>query len=151
MAKTTTAPITQSIKNAYLTFVNADGNVGTTLTNSPSNTKKLLTAGAEGSILKVLKVTSDDSSARVLNFYLSLDGGTTKTHIGSVNIPINSGANGTTADIDILASTVFLGMAIDQSGKPVLPLAPSAEIYVGPQASVTSARFINVLAVAEDF
>lgn len=151
MAKTTTLPITQTIQNAFQAIVNGDGAVGTTLTTAPSNAKLLLTAGAEGSVIKSLIVSSDDSSARVLAFYISPDGGTTKYCIGTVNIPVNSGATGAIVNVDILGSAVLIGMALDQSGKPVLPLAATYRLYVGTQVAVTAAKTIVVTAVAEDY
>lgn len=151
MAKTTTCPITQTIQNAFATLVNADGAVGTTLTTSPSNSKLLFTAGAEGSVVKSLTVSSDDSAARVLVFYISPDSGTTKYCIGTINIPLNSGATGAIANIDVLGSAVLLGLVLDQSGKPVLPLAATYRIYIGTQVAVTAAKTIVVTAVAEDY
>lgn len=151
MAKTTTAPVTQTLQTPITTFQNADGAVGTTLTNSPSNSKLHFTASSEGSVLKSMIVTSDDTSARVLVIYISTDGGTTKTPLCAVNIPTLSGQSGTIAAIDILGSTLLPGMVIDQSGKPVLPLTANARIYLGVQVAITSAKFLNIVSQAEDF
>lgn len=151
MAVTNTLPVTQSFSDIVQTIVNADGAVGTTLTNAPTNTKVLFTAGANGSIVKSLMVCSDDSAARVLVFYISIDAGTTKTPIGTVNIPINSGATGAIANIDIFNSTVLLGFPLDQGGRSVLPMQASAILYVGTQVAVTAAKFINVTGAAENF
>ena len=151
MAKTTTCPITQSIQNAFQSIVNADGAVGTTLTTAPSNAKLLFTAGAEGSVIKSLTANSDDTSSRVLVIYISPDAGTTKYPIGSVSITTLAGQTGALSQIDILASSVFLGLPLDQSGRPVLPLAATYRVYVGVQVAVTAAKFLNVHAMGEDY
>lgn len=151
MAKTTTCPITQSIKNDFVQFANADGACGTGFTTSPSNTKLLSTAGADDSVIKSLIVSSDDTSARLAVFYISPDGGTTKYWIGSVSIPATAGQTGTLANVDILGSAYLLGMCLDQSGKPVLPLQATYRLYVGLQVAVTSGKFVNFATVREDY
>lgn len=151
MTVSNTLPVTQAIKNNFKTFVNADGAVGTTLTTSPSNTKLLLTAGANGSTLKGLIVSSDDSSAKVLVLYLSDDGGTTKYCIGTINVPINSGATGAIVNVDCLSNPYLIGLCIDQGGKNVIPLAPNVQLFIGVQAAVTAAKFVIISAFAEDF
>lgn len=153
MAKTTTCPITQSIQSPNpAQILNGTGNNGTSIaTTNPSNTLLVFTAGAEGSKITSLIVSSDDTSARVLSFWISNDGGTTKYHLFSVSIPATSGQTGTLAVVDILGSAYVLGMPLDQSGKPVMPLAASARLYVGSQTTVTSGKAINVQPFGEDF
>lgn len=151
MAKTTTCPITQSIQNAAIQIANATGASGTGFTTSPSNTTLLLTAGSEGSVLKSLIVSSDDTSARLVTFYVSTDSGTTKYWVCSVSIPATAGQTGAIANVDILGSSLVLGLPLDQSGKPVYPMAAAARMYVGVQVAVTAGKFVNVMAVAEDY
>jgi hypothetical protein len=150
MAKTTTLPVAQTIQNGKVSLVNATGAVGTTLTTTPSNAVLLFTAGAEGAVVKSITVTSDDTAARVLVFYISSDG-TTYYPLFTVNVPLNSGATGAIVNIDILGSAVVVGLPIDQSGKPVLMLKASERVYVGTQVAVTAAKFINIVLQAEDF
>lgn len=151
MAKTYRVPVTQTLQSIVQSFVNADGAVGTTLTTAPSNTKLLFTAGTEGAVVKSLMVASDDSSARVFVLYISPDSGTTFYCIGTVNIPVNSGATGAIANIDLFGSSVLLGLQFDQSGKAVLPLEASHRLYGGVQVAVTAAKTIVVTGVAEDY
>lgn len=151
MSMTNTLPITQLIQNIFAALVNATGAVGTTLGTAPANTVLLMTAGLNGSVLKSLMVASDDSAARVLCIFISPDGGTTKYCIGTVNIPLNSGATGAIANIDVLASAVLLGFPVDQGGRSVLPLAAGYKVYVGVQVAVTAAKTIVVTGISEDF
>lgn len=148
---TNTLPVTQAIQNDFASLVNATGAVGVTLTTNPSNSVLLSTAGANGAIVKALMVCSDDSAAKVLVIYLSTDAGTTKNPIGTVNIPLSSGATGAIANIDILNSAVLLGFSVDQAGRSVIELAPAARIYVGVQGAVTAAKFVNICCISEQF
>lgn len=152
MAKTTTNPFTQSIRNLAATLVNANSFIAANGGTNPTNTIELLTAGAEGSIVKSLIVASDDSSARSISFYLSTDAGTTKYLLFTVPVAANSGVNGTTLNADVLNNAVVQGLQIDQSGRPVLALSANAKIYMGViTAAVTAGRTLHVNASLEDF
>jgi hypothetical protein len=152
MPKTNTNPFTQTIRNPAATLVNADSFIAANGGTSPTNIKELLTAGSEGSIVKSLIISSDDSSARTVSFYMSTDGGTTDYLLFSVPVAASSGVNGTTINIDVLNNAFVQGLQIDQSGRPVIPLAANAKIYVGViTAAVTSGRTLYVVASLEDF
>lgn len=151
MAKTTTCPIAQTIQNPAVQIANGDGAVGTGFTTNPSNTKLFFTAGAEGSVLKSLMVSSDDTATKLLVLYLSTDGGTTKYWLGCILVAITAGQTGAIANLDFLGSSLFTGLPLDQSGKPVLELTANAKLYVGVQVAVTSGKFINVVGQAEDY
>lgn len=151
MAKTTTNPFTQTIKTPAQVLLNADGAIGTSdYGTAPSNTKLLLTAGSEGSIVKSLIVNSNDTTTRTLQFFLSLDSGVTKYLLFTVATPANAGFT-TVASVDILAASTTVGLPIDQSGRPVLPLEAEAQIYFGSTVAVNSARTIYAKAILEDF
>jgi len=153
MAKTTTLPITQTIQNNGVSLLNADSFIAANGGTAPTNTKLLMTAGAEGSVVKSFMIASDDSSARQVSLYLSYDAGTTKYLITTINVPTGTGlTSGTTVNIDVLGSVYMVGLPIDQSGKSVLMLAANARLYVGViTAAVTAGRTIHVLAQSEDF
>ena len=152
MAKTTTNPFTQTIRNPSATLVNADSFIAANGGTSPTNVKELLTAGSEGSIVKSLIIASDDSSARTVSFYLSTDGGTTDYLLFSVPVVANSGVNGIAINIDVLNNAAVQGLQIDQSGRPIIALAANAKIYMGViTAAVTAGRTLHVVASVEDF
>lgn len=152
MAKTNTNPFTQTIRNPAATLVTADSFIAANGGTNPTNTKLLLTAGSEGSIVKSLIIASDDSSARTVSFYMSTDGGTTDYLLFSVPVAANAGVNGTTINVDVLNNAVVQGLQIDQSGRPVIPLAANASIYIGViTAAVTAGRTLHVVASLEDF
>lgn len=150
MAKTTTLPITQTIQNPVVAIVNATSFIAANGGTSPTNTVLCLTAGAEGSEVKSITISSDDSSARVISFYLSTDSGTTKYLLGSVSVPSNSGL--TLVNVDVLGNVLMVGLPLDQSGKPVMILVAAARIYVGvTTAAITSGRTVHIISQVEDF
>lgn len=156
MPKTNTVPITQSIKNYCVTIANSDGFIPAAAAapfTNPTNVKKLLTAGAEGSVVKSLTITSDSTAAHIVQLWLSLNAGTTDFLLCSVNVPIGAGfLSGTTVNIDVLAAAVVAGFPTDQSGRPTLELQASAELYVGVTiAAVTANKTIYIQAMVEDY
>jgi len=152
MAKTTTLPITQTLQSAFGTLLNADSFTAANGGTAPTNTKLLCTAGADGSILKSLILSSDDTSARVVQFWISTDAGTTKYLLGSINVAANAGTNGSNANVDFLGSSIIIGMCTDASGKYVIPLAANARVYYGvTTAVITAGRTVYVSATLEDF
>ena len=152
MAKTTTNPFTQTVKNPVVSLQNADGFIAASGLLSPTNTKLFITAGAEGSILKSLIIASDDIAIKTVSIYISTDLGTNKYLLGTVSVPINSGSTGAIANVDVLNNTFLTGLSIDQTGRQVLPLAIGATLYVGVITSaVTSGRVLHITGVAEDF
>lgn len=147
-------PCTQGIVNEAVTILPALANVGTTLAPLTATTNVLNCAngGTNGSLVKSFMICSDDSTARVLVIYLDLTGaGTTLTPIGAINVPINSGQSGAIANIDVLNSTVLLGFPVDQSGRSVVALQPSAKLWIGSQTTLTAAKSINVVVSREAF
>jgi hypothetical protein len=149
MAKTTTCPIPQTYANKGAVIQNSTGNCGVTATTTPSNTVLLYTAAANDANVKSLIVISDDTSAKVLNIYLSPDSGTTFYLLGCVNIPITAGTITGTPPVDILAN--LPGLPLDAAGKPCLPLLAAERIYIAAQSTVTSGKFLVATALVEEF
>jgi len=150
MAKTTTLPITQTIQNPVVAIVNATSFIAANGGTSPTNTVLFMTAGSEGSEVKSIMIASDDSSARVVSFYLSTDAGTTKYLLGSVSVPSSAGL--TLVNLDVLGNSLMVGLPLDQSGKPVLQLFAAARLYVGVTiAAVTAGRTVHIISQVEDF
>lgn len=153
MAKTTTCPITQTIQTFGQSFVAADSFVAANAGTSPTNTKTVFTAGSEGSVIKSLMIATDDTSSSVYNFYISTDSGTTKYLLFAVAVAATAGfASGTTVNIDVLGNGYVVGLPIDQSGKPVLPMGSEAILYAAKQTSaVTASKTTHITGIAEDF
>lgn len=157
MAKTTTAPFTQTIINFGATLVKNTGASVAAATDAagpvPTNVVLLTTAGAEGSIVNSLMAASDDSAARYLQLWRSMDAGITYRLLGCVAIGAlaGNGAAGVTANVDLLANSVITGLSYDQMGKPVLQLMANARLYVGTTAAITTLKHIAVTGTQENF
>ena len=150
MPKTTTLPIAQTIQTPVVSILNATSFIAANGGTAPTNTVLFFTAGAEGSEVKAIIISSDDSSARVVSFYISMDAGTTKYLLGSVNVPSSAGL--TLVNVDVLGNVLMVGLPLDQSGKPVLELVAAARIYVGVTiAAVTAGRTVHIIGQVEDF
>lgn len=132
-----TKPIFQNgVKNGTpVTFVNADG----------TTEKTIFTAGADGSLVDSVFVTSDDTSAVVLDVFIN--DLTTSFLIGSVNVPTLSGTDGTTDGINLLDITLLPAL---QSGGS-LPLQATFKLNVAPQAAVTAAKTVTITPAGGDY
>ena len=103
MPKTTTNPFTQTIRHAVTNLATGDGAISGGLSSTNIfNTKAFLSAGSEGSVVKSITITSDDSAAKNIAFYLNTDGGTSRYLLGVINVPITSGYTGAIINVDVL-------------------------------------------------
>lgn len=156
MAKQTSLFVPKSYRDPSVTLAAADSFNAAAATapyTAPTNTKQLLAAGADDSNIKALIISSDSTAAHIVQFWKSLDAGTTKHLLFAVSVPAGSGfLSGITANIDLFGSSVVLGLPIDLSGKPYLPLAAGTTIWVGVTiAAVTALKTIYVSASVEDY
>lgn len=147
----------QALKWVGATIANADSFIAAAAASpltAPTNTKLIYTAGANGSSLKAIAVTSDSTSAHILSLWGSIDGGTTKYLLGQVNIPIGAGfLSGTTAGIDFLVATGGpLGLLeIDAAGKPCINVPSTFTMYAGVTiAAVTANKTVYILVGSQD-
>ena len=111
--------------------------------------KTLFTAGSNDAIVKAINVQSTDTAARVVQLWVN--DGVTDFFIGAVNIPLRSGDNGTAATIDLLGGTLMPSLPYDANGKRVLLLPAGYSLKVNSQATVTAAREITFVCMAEDY
>lgn len=151
MAKTNTLPVTQTIQNWAQTIVNATSFTAANPGTSPTNTLLLGTAGAEGSVIKSLIISSSDTASASVQFWISTDAGTTKYLLGTVVVAATSGF-ATATNIDVLGNTLIAGLPIDSAGRPVIELAAGAKIYICVITSaVTANKNVYVTAQVEDY
>lgn len=151
--KTTTLPLTQNHRNVAATLINGDSFTATNPGTSPTNTKLLMTAGSDGSILKSLIASTDaTAAAQTFGLWISTDSGTTKHLIAVTNVPLNSGYTGAVLNIDILSNAFTIGLTYDQTGRSILPLQANAQVYVGCLLTAVAAnKTIWITGVVEDF
>lgn len=111
--------------------------------------KELYTAASNDAIVKAINVASFDSAARVMSLWI-IGADAQPVLIGAVNIPANSGNNGTAAAIDLLGGTLLPSLPYDANGKRVLSLKAGQKIAVSVPG-VTAGTQINVTAQIEEF
>jgi len=118
-----------------VTFVNADGTAE----------KTIFTAGADGALVDSVFVTSDDTSAVVLNVFVN--DGSTSFRIGTINVPTLSGTDGVVVGVNLLDTTQM--PALQTSGG--ILLAPTNLLKVAPQSAVTAAKTVTLTPLGGDF
>jgi hypothetical protein len=150
------APIITN-RGEYTVTPTAAGNAATVDTGSTNATfnlrvelyKELYTAGTNDAIVKAINVASFDSAARVMGLWI-VGADAQPVLIGAVNIPANSGNNGTAAAIDLLGGTLMPSLPYDANGKRVISLKAGQKLAVSVPA-VTAGMQINVTAQIEEF
>jgi len=139
MAKSTALNFTQTLKLSAAVITPTETTTAQTV----------FTAGSDDAVVKAINVASTDTAARVLSLFVN--NGSSDILIGRVNIPANSGNNGTAATVDLLGGTLMPSLPYDSQGKRVLPLPAGYILKAGTTTTVTSAQSITVTAIAEDY
>ena len=139
MAKSTALNVTQNVANPCVTILPADATAF----------KTVHTAGVNDDIVKSLMIASTDTAA--MNVQLAINTGAADFILGTVNVPIASGTNGTAASVDALASSMLPGLPLDQSGKRVLPLKAGYVLKARVLVAVTAAKQVDISSVVEQY
>ena len=120
------------------------------LQNSDStNLVTVLTPPTNGSKVVGIMVTSDDSSARDLQLVVTKGG--VDYPIGTIQIAITAGTIAATAAVNMLDVAKLPGLPIDRDGQRYLLLESGAVLKAKVLVAVTSAKFINIVALHSDF
>jgi len=128
-----------TVRNPAILLQNADGTAFKSLGIAPV---------ADGSRVKAIHITSDDTSAVVLQFCVTI--GAVDFILGEVNVPIGSGTNGTAVAVNGLNPTQMPALQTDGIAY-WLELATGSDLKVRAKTAVTAAKTINVLAEVGDF
>lgn len=120
-------------------------------TNSDSaNTKKTIhTAGSNGSKVVAVLASSTDTSNRTGQIWLTRS--ETSYLLGSTVVPTLAGTDGSTASANLLPPSLLGSLPRDNDGQPYLFLESGDTLQVSFTAQVTSAKEIDVVAVAGNF
>lgn len=127
-----------SIVNGVTTIVNADS----------TNKKTLVTAGSNGTRVEAISVTSDDTTTRVLQFWITVGG--VDYLLGEVSATLGAGSDGATKAINALNAT-DLPWVRSEGGNPVLYLKSGEVLKVMTKVAVTAAKTIYVRAQGVDY
>lgn len=139
MAGTATPIFPQLVTNGFQQILPADT---TTL-------KTLYTAGANGSKIEHISITSTDTANKDLQFYITSGG--VDYLIATLQIPANSGNTNAIVPVDALTSTMFTFTSTDNNGNRYIYLASGSVLKVKATASVTAARVIQFYVFGGDF
>lgn len=123
---------------------------GTTIVNADSTNKKtLLTAGANGAVVRGIYATTDDTSLN--NVSVWVNDGVTDFRIGTTRVAIASGTDGAANAVDLLNSTAIPALELDSSGNPVLYLKAGWILKASVLVAVTAAKTLTLVAQGKDF
>jgi len=128
-----------TVRNLPIRLQNADGTTFKSLGIAPP---------ADGSRVKALHITSDDTSARVLQLCVTISA--VDYVIGEINVPAGSGTDGTTVAVSGLNSTSMPALQTDGIQR-WLDLANGSELKIKSKTAVTAAKTIYVIAEVGDF
>lgn len=139
MAKSTALNFTQNVNFGVTTIQPAD----------TTAIKDVLTAGTNDTIVRAVNCVSDDTAA--VNLRVFIYDGSASRQIGTVNIPIASGTNGTASSVDVINMSSIPSLPLDGNGKRILLLKTGHKLQVAALATVTSGKTVTVTAIAEDY
>ena len=125
----------QTPQAAEATFVNADG----------TTPKDLIEAGASGSKILDINVTSDDTAT--VNMQVFVHDGATAYLLGTVPVATLSGTDGAAVSVNLLDSDYIAGL--DADGQLAVPTG--YKIQVAPLGAVTAAKTVTVIAFGGSF
>ena len=114
----------------------------TILTADGTTKKTLVTAGANGSRLDQIRVCSDDTAQVILQFFTSIDGGTTWAILGEVIVPAGSGTNGSALWVEALDAL---------NAENAMALQAAEVLGVAAKSAVTAAKTVTITARRGDF
>jgi hypothetical protein len=112
--------------------------------------KTLYTAGANGSKIDNILVTSTDTASRDLQLVVTISA--VDYIIGTFSVPANSGNTNSLVTLNALAHPQLVNaLSVDNNGNRCLFLATGAVLKVKSLANVTSARVISLVAQGGNF
>ncbi len=111
--------------------------------------KTLLTADADGTRIDNIFVTSTDTSARDLQFVVTISA--VDYIIGTLSIPANSGNTNALPIIGVFSHSQFIGLSNDVNGNKVLFLGTGAVLKVKSLTTLTAAKVISIIAQCGDY
>lgn len=139
MAVTNTPIFPQTIINPILQLTNG---TGTTVT-------AVFAGGTNGTKIESIIVTSTDTSARDLTFYLTVSA--TNYALTTITIPITAGTVNNVPSVNILGSVQMPGLARDSNGNPYIYIASGTTLSANAVTTITSAKVINIICQGGNF
>lgn len=135
MANTSVAFQIQPLNGTPVTFTSAD----------TTSEKTVWTAGANGSLIDSIAVTSDDTSAVIL--VLSINNLTTSYKIGELSIPAGAGTDGSTPAVNLLSQTAM--PFLQRNGG--LPIQGTYKLNVNAKVTMTAAKTLTITPIGGNY
>jgi hypothetical protein len=129
----------QAAKTTPQSFVNADG----------TGKKTVVTAGTNGSRVIALTATSTDTVQRIAQVWLTR--AAVSFLLTSVAIPIASGSDGTTPNVDLLSTVLWPGIPFDVDPGNFLYLESGDTLQVSMTVAVTAAKEIDIVSMFKNY
>jgi len=126
-------------RNPAIRIQNADGTAFKSLAVAPP---------ADGSRVKAIHITSDDTAAQVLQFAVTISA--VDYILGEISVPAGSGTDSATVAVSGLNTTKMPALQTD-GVVYFLDLATGSDLKVKSKTAVTAAKTINVFAEVGDF
>ena len=136
MAMNTSPVFPHGVNNGQLDIENGDG----------TSYQTVVTGAADGTRVKLISISSDDTSDRYVKFSRKLSGGASCV-IGVVLVPDGSGTNGTDQAVDGLNQTNMPWLREDRA----LVLASGEVLEAAVLVAVTAAKTVQIFVEAEDY
>lgn len=128
-----------TVRNAAIRIQNADGTAFKSLGIAPV---------ADGSRVKAIHITSDDTSDVVLQFAVTISA--VDYILGEITVPDGAGTNGVDVAVSGLNPTQIPALQTDGIVR-FLELASGSDLKVRANSAVTAAKTVNVFAEIGDF
>jgi hypothetical protein len=139
MAVTATPIFPQSVKPNGAQILPAD-----------TTTKKtIVTAGANGTLISALNITSTDTSARDIQLWFF--NGSVDQLLCTISIPITAGGTNAIPSVAPFQSSQCPAMPYDANGNRVMYLGSGQSLKIAATTTVTAAKQIDAIAWAGDF
>ena len=132
------------------TFVSAINTVPVQILPADTTTQKsLIAGGTNGTKVTSLQASSTETAlAHVVE--VSILRGGTNSLLAAVNVPVNSGFDGTTPAVDLLNSTIMPGLPVDNDGQHYLFLKSGDTLQVKAQVTVNTGKALNFYNLGAD-
>lgn len=124
-------------------------NVSQILPADTTTLKTLVTPGTNGTRIDNIFVSSTDTSAKDLQFVLTVS--SVDYVLGTLSIPANTGFTNSVPSISVFAHSQFVALNNDVNGNKHLFLANGAVLKVKSLSNVTTAKAISIIAQCGDF
>jgi hypothetical protein len=123
--------------------------VGQILNADGTTTKTIFTAGANGSKVESLTISSTDTVDQDISLYVSRGG--TDYLLALMKIPATSGSVNNVPAISGLINTQLPGLSQDANGNVILYLQNGDKLSFAAATTITSGKAITAVAVGGDY